>query len=121
MSHNGRKIHTLIGTCLAAALPCLAIASPPSDVAVGQLDAILNFCARAEPRLAESTEAWRKALTREASRAARSSTAYKQGYQEISDALARGNQAQEIATCTAGFTLPKEREDKEREDLHGRH
>ena len=117
MTNKGRKIHTLIGTCLAAALPCLAVASPPSDVAVGQLDAILNFCARAVPRLEKSTEAWRRALTREASRGARSSTAYKQGYQQISDALAKGNQAQEIATCTAGFTLPKERE---RDDLHGR-
>jgi hypothetical protein len=116
MTNKGRKIHTLLGTCLAAALPCLAIASPPSDVAVGQLDAILNFCARAVPGLEKSTQAWRTALTREASRGARSSPAYKQGYEQISDALAKGNQAQEIATCTAGFTLPKEREDS-----HGRH
>jgi hypothetical protein len=115
MSHNGRKIHTLIGTCLAAALPCLAVASPPSDVAVGQLDAILHFCAKAVPRLEKSTQAWRTTLTHDASPGARSSTAYKQGYQQISDALAKGNQAQAIAACTVGFRPPKERD-----DLHGR-
>jgi|SRR5882762_3734061 len=116
MTNKGRKIHTLLGTCLAAALPCLAIASPPSDVAVGQLDAILNFCATSVPRLEKSTQAWRTALTREASRGARSSAAYKQGYQQISDVLAKGNQAQEISACTVGFTLPKERDDH----AHGR-
>jgi hypothetical protein len=110
MIHNGRKIHTLIGTCLAAALPCLAIASPPSDVAVGQLDAIFNFCAKAVPGLEKNTQTWRTALTREASPGARNSTAYKQGYQQISDALAQGNRAQEIAACAVGFTLLESRE-----------
>ena len=118
MTNKGRKIHTLLGTCLAAALPCLALASPPSDVAVGQLDAILNFCAKAVPRLEKSTKAWRTALTRDASPRARTSAAYKQGYQQISDALAKGNQAQQIAACTAGFTLPMP---KERDDPHGKH
>ena len=118
MTNKGRKIHTLLGTCLAAALPCLALASPPSDVAVGQLDAILNFCAKAVPQLEKGTQAWRTALTHGASPGVRNSTAYKQGYEQISDALAKGNQAQQIAACTAGFTLPKERE---RDDLHGRH
>jgi len=119
MTHNGRKIHTLIGTCLAAALPCLAVASPPGDVAVGQVDAILNFCAKAAPRLAQNAETWRTVLTHEASAGARSSGAYQQGYKQVSDALAKGNKAQEIAACTAGLTAtaPKPRHGP---DLHGR-
>ena len=116
MTNKGRKILTLLGTCLAATLPCLALASPPSDVAVGQLDAILNFCVKAVPGLEKGTEAWRTTLTRGASPGARTSTAYKQGYQQISDALAKGNKAQQIAACSAGFTLPKERDDP-----HGKH
>ena len=115
MTHKGRKIRTLIGTCLAAALPGLALASPPSNVAVGQIDAILNFCAKAVPRLEKSAQTYRTLLTHDASAGVRSTTAYKQGYQQISDALAKGNQAQAIAACTVGFTLPKERD-----DLHGR-
>ena len=117
MTHNGRKIHTLIGTCLAAALPCLAVASPPSDVAVGQIDAILNFCTKAVPRLENSAQTWRTVLTHEASAGVRSSGAYQQGYQQVSDALAKGNKAQEIAACTTGLTgTPKARHGH---DLHG--
>jgi hypothetical protein len=111
MSNKGRKIHTLIGTCLAAALPCLAVASPPSDVAVGQIDAILNFCTKAVPRLGESAETYRKLLTHDASARVRSSTAYQQGYEQVSDALAKGNQAQEIAACATGLSDPKSRDD----------
>ena len=105
MAHKGRKIHTLIGTCLAAALPCLALASPPSDVAVGQIDAILNFCAKAVPRLEAQT--YRTLLTHDASAGVRSTAAYRRGYDQVNDALAKGNQAQEIAACTTGLTEPK--------------
>jgi len=118
MINKGRKIHTLLGTCLAAALPCLAGASPPSDVAVGQVDAILNFCAKAAPRLAQNAETWRTVVTHEASAGARSSTAYQQGYQQVSAVLAKGNKSQEITACTTGLTgTPKPRHGP---DLHGR-
>jgi len=116
MTNKGRRIHTLLGTCLAAGLPCLALASPPSDVAVGEIDAILDFCAKAVPRLETNAQAWRTVLTHDASAGVRSSMAYTQGYQQVSDALAKGNQAQEIAACTKGLTVPKSRN-----DLHGRH
>jgi hypothetical protein len=110
MSRKGRKIHTLIGTCLAAALPGLTLASPPSDAAVGQIDAILNFCTKAVPRLEQSAETYRKLLTHDASAGVRSSTAYKRGYEQVSDALAKGNQAQEIAACTTGLREPESRD-----------
>jgi len=119
MTHNGRKVHTLIGTCLAAALPCLAVASPPSDVAVGQIDAILNFCAKAVPGLEKNAETYRTLLTHDASAGVPSSAAYKQGYQQVSDALAKGNQAQEIAACTTGLMEPESRDDA-RHGHHGR-
>jgi hypothetical protein len=115
MSNKGRKIHALIGTCLAVALPCLAVASTPSEVAVGQVDAILNFCAKAVPRLEKNAETYRTLLTHDASAGVRSSAAYRQGYDQVSDALAKGNQAQEIAACTTGLTVPEPRDDR-----HGR-
>ena len=112
MSNKGRKIHTLIGTCLAAALPCLAVASPPSDVAVGQIDAILNFCAKAVPGLEKGAESYRTLLTHGVSAGVRSSAAYKRGYEQVNDALAKGNRGQEIAACTTGLTPPKPRDDR---------
>ena len=107
MNNKERRIHTLIGTCLAAALPCLGQASPPSDAAVGQIDAILNFCANAVPSLGQDAEAWRKLLTGNASPAARSSQAYQDGYRQISDSLASGNHGEEVSACVAGITLPE--------------
>jgi hypothetical protein len=104
MTDKGRKIHKLIGTCLAAALPGLALASPPSDAAVGQVDAILNFCAKAVPHLKKNAEAFRVELTGHAAPGARGTSAYKQNYDLVSDALAKGNRSQEIAACTAGLT-----------------
>jgi hypothetical protein len=111
MTHKGRKIRTLIGTCLAAALPGLALASPPSNAAVGQIDAILNFCAKAVPHLEKSAQVYRTLLTGNAAPGARGSSAYKQNYDLVSDALAKGNQALEIAACTTGLTQPKPRDD----------
>ena len=111
MTHKGRKIRTLIGTCLAAALPGLALASPPSNAAVGQIDAILNFCAKAVPRLEKSAQTYRVLLTHDASAGVRSTAAYRQGYEQVNTALAKGNQALEIAACTTGLTEPKPRDD----------
>jgi len=109
MANKGRKIHTLIGTCLAAAVPCLALASPPSNAAVGQIDAILNFCGKAVPRLEKNAQTYRLLLTHDASPGVRSTAAYQQGYDQVNDALAKGNQALQIAACTAGLGEPKAR------------
>jgi hypothetical protein len=115
MTHKGHKIRTLIGACLAAALPGLALASPPSNAAVGQIDAILNFCAKAVPQLEKSAQTYRTLLTHDASAGVRTTAAYRQGYDQVNDALAKGNQGQQIAACTAGLT-----ERKPRNDAHGR-
>jgi hypothetical protein len=108
MTHKGRNIRTLIGTCLAAALPGLALASPPSNASVGQIDAILNFCAKAVPRVEKSAETYRTLLTHDASPGVRSTAAYRQGCDQVNDALANGNQALELAACTTGLTEPKQ-------------
>jgi len=102
MNEKGRKLHTLVCTFLAASLPALAVASPPSDAAVGQIDAILSFCAQSDPSLGKNAQALRTLLTQDAP-GARNSKAYKDAYDQITDALAKGNHGQEIAACVAGL------------------
>ena len=119
MTKKGRKFHTLVGTCLAAALPALAVTSPPSDAAIGQIDAILNFCAKSDPSLGKNAQQLRTMLSQDASPGARNSNAYKEGYQQVSDALENGNHGQEIAACVAGLKGHGEHEDHDAH--HGEH
>ena len=111
MTKKGRTYHTLVGTCLAAALPALALASPPSDAAVGQIDAILSFCAKSDPSLGKNAQQLRSLLTQDASPGARNSKGYQEGYQQVIDALETGNHGQEIAACVAGLKGHGEHED----------
>jgi hypothetical protein len=114
MTNKARTLHTFIGGCLAAALPCLALASPPSDAAVGQIDAILDFCTKAVPALEEGAHDYRTLLTGNAARGARNSSAYRQGYEQVSEALQKGNHGQEVAACVAGLKEHKDRDDGHR-------
>jgi len=117
---RGRRLHALVGTCLVAALPALALASPPSDAAVGQIDAILNFCAKSVPELQKNTGLYRAAWIGNAAPGARNSKAYKDAYDLVSEALEKGNRGQEITACVKGLDN-KHREREEREPhLHGR-
>ena len=116
MTKKGRKLSTLIGITLAAGLPWAAFASPPSDASVGQIDAILNFCVKAVPSLDDGANALRKQLTSNAAPGARSSSAYKEGYEQVTEALAKGNHGQETAACVAGLKPKRDRDDH----AHGR-
>ena len=118
MENNKNKTSTsplVIGTCLAAMLPCLAYAAGPSDAAVGEVDAVLRFCAKNTPEHGRNIESLRKLLTGKASAGARSSSQYKQGYDLVTAALEKGDKTKMRATCNAGLT---EREREGRED-HG--
>jgi hypothetical protein len=117
---GGRKLHAVVGTCLVAALPALALASPPSDAAVGQIDAILNFCAKSVPSLQKNAGLYREAWIGNASPGARNSKAYKDAYDQVSDALEKGNRGEEIKACVAGLDPHREREDREGVHEHDR-
>jgi hypothetical protein len=116
---GGRKLHALVGTCLLAALPAVALASPPSDAAVGQIDAILNFCVKSVPALERKAGLYRTAWIGNASPGARNSKAYKDAYDQVSEALEKGNHGQEVAACVAGLDLDRHREREDREAHHG--
>lgn len=110
------KIPRLLGTCLTATLPCLALADAPSNVAMGQVDAIVKFCIKSDPRLAEDAQEQLKALTGTVSAGARSSGEYRQGYDLVSDALAKIDRQTAVAACSS-LALP-ERRRAEHEDKH---
>ncbi len=104
-----------MGTCVAAALPCLAFADAPSNMAVGEVEAILQFCARADPRV--DIEKHMTVLTGKVSPGARSTAEYKQGYDLMSDALAKVGGAQAVAACTPlAPTKDHDRRDDDRRD-----
>ena len=98
--NKGLKI-PLIGIWLAALLPCLALADAPSNVAVGEVDAILKFCAKTDPRLEANAEKQLTVLAGTASPGARGTAQYKQGYDLVSDALAKVSKPTALAACSA--------------------
>jgi hypothetical protein len=95
------KIPTLIGTWLAALLPCLALADAPSNVAVGEVDAILKFCAKNDPRLENDVDRYLTVLTGNASPGVRGTAQYKQGYDLVNDALVKVSVQTALAACSA--------------------
>jgi hypothetical protein len=123
MHNNKRKIHSVLGGTLAVLVPCFAAASPPSDAAVGQVDAILDFCVKAAPRLSAEAHTFHKLFTGSESSAPRSSKEYHEAYQQVSTALARGNVGQEVAACTVGLEVkghgdPSQRHDDRKDEHH---
>jgi len=110
---KGLKI-PLIGIWLAALLPCLALADAPSNVAVGEVDAILKFCAKTDPRLAANAEKQLTALAGKASLGARGTAQYKQGYDLVSDALAKVSKPTALAACSALASPPSDKGGKGR-------
>ena len=123
MYNNNRKIHGVLGGTLAVLVPCFAAASPPSDAAVGQVDAILDFCVRTAPRLSAAAHTYRVLFSGSGSSGSRSAPAYHEAYQQVSAALAKGNKAQEAAACAVGLEAkghdPSHRDDdRKRDDDH---
>jgi hypothetical protein len=127
MNKKGLRVRVLIGTAVAALLPCLTQASAPSDTAIGEIDAILKFCVKTNPWLEENARSWQVVLTGKAAPGARASAQYKQGYDLVSEALENANRAQVSAACIAGLAPPESHEardghghEHEHEPEHGR-
>lgn len=98
---KGLKYSRVIGACLTVALPCLALADAPSNVALGEVEAIVKFCVRISPALEKSAEEKLQLVTGKVSPGARGSSEYKQGYDLVSDALTKVNKAQALSACAA--------------------
>jgi hypothetical protein len=100
------KIHRIL--CLGAALviPQLALAKLPlpSD-AFGKIEGTLDFCAQADPQSAPTYQQAKKVVVGNASEKevaeARKTQEYKDGYQEISDELAKVPKEKAVQACSA--------------------
>jgi len=93
------KVRRIIGVCLAAALPWQALADPPSDAGLGQVEAILTFCAKSDPKLAPRAHEGMEQLAGHAREAARKTPAYQQGFNTLTELLAKLTPAQVAAGC----------------------
>ena len=116
MHNNKRKLHGVLSGTLAVLVPCFAAASPPSDAAVGQIDAILDFCVRTAPRLSAGAHTDRMLFSGSGSSGSRSAPAYHEAYQQVSAALAKGNVGQEAAACTVGLEVKGHDDPSHRDD-----
>jgi hypothetical protein len=114
--NNNRKIHSVLVGTLTVLVPCFAAASPPSDAAVGQVDAILDFCVKAAPPLSVGAHTYRVLFSGSGSSGSRSAPAYHEAYQQVSAALARGNVGQEVAACTVGLEVKDHDDSSHRDD-----
>ena len=100
------KIHRIL--CLGAALviPQLALAKLPlpSD-AFGKIEGTLDFCAQSDPQSAQTYQQAKKGVVGNASEKevaeARKTQEYKDGYQEISDELAKVPKEKAVQACSA--------------------
>jgi hypothetical protein len=68
-------------------------------MAVGEVDAIVKYCGRLDPKLEDSGEKLLKAITAQGGAGARNSAEYRQGYDLVSDALAKVDPKQGLAAC----------------------
>jgi hypothetical protein len=104
-------------------LPCLSFADAPTNVALGEVEAIMNFCVKLDPRLAEQAEKQLKVLTGKVSAGARGGD-YKQGYDLVSDALAKIDRQTALAACSSlapGRSRHGELEGHREHESHGEH
>lgn len=113
MKNKGLRFHTMIIASVAVMAPCLALADAPSNMALGEVDAILQFCGKTDSRFEQSVQKLQTALT---GKATRGTAEYKQGHDLVSAALAKVSKSQALATCTQSLAPHKRHDD----DGHGR-
>jgi hypothetical protein len=100
------KIHRIL--CLGAALviPQLALAKLPlPNDSFGKIEGTLDFCAQADPQGAATYQQAKKVVAGDATEKevaeARKTQEYKDGYQAITDELAKMPKEKVVKACTA--------------------
>jgi hypothetical protein len=93
------KNHRIMWLGLAAALPLQALASPPSNAAIGQMEAILTFCANSNPALASRAQLTMQMLGGTTAAGARTTVAYQNAFKSASAQLAKLTPAEAAARC----------------------
>jgi hypothetical protein len=97
MKHQGLKLSVLIGS-VALVLPCLASASELDATLVGQLGGIGSYCSRLE-QTPDGSEKFLQQFKRNFPAQTTSSAEFRNGYEAMSDALAKLPHSQGLALC----------------------
>jgi hypothetical protein len=100
---NTRRILCLIAALL---IPQLAGAKLPlPDNSLGKIEGILDFCAKADPQAAPKYQERKKLIVDDATEKevadARKAQEYNDGYQEVSDKLAKVPKDKAVKACSA--------------------
>jgi hypothetical protein len=100
------KIRRLLCLSVVLVLPQLAVAKlPMPSNSFGKLEGILDFCANADPQAASKYQERKKLVAGDASEQevteARKTQEYNDGYQTISEELAKLPKEQAAKACTA--------------------
>jgi hypothetical protein len=103
------KIRIALSCCVALVLPQLASADLPfSKDALGKIESVLKFCAKANPKGAPVFEARDKMLVNDVPEKslaeARTSSEYKDAYDETADSLSKATNEEAAKTCN-GFLV----------------
>jgi hypothetical protein len=98
---TGMRIRRVMGAYLLAILPSLALAGTPpnTNMAMGEVEGIIKFCMKTDPRLAKDLEKQLTLLSGQLGPGVRASAQYKQGYDLINDALTRVATPTLVAAC----------------------
>lgn len=108
MKNKGLRFHTMVIASVAVMAPCLALADAPANMALGEVDALLQFCGKTDSRFEQSAQKLQTALT---GKATRGTAEYKQGHDLMSDALVKVSKTQALAACTQSLEPRKHRDD----------
>jgi hypothetical protein len=100
------KIQRIFCLGVALMIPELALAKlPMPNDALGKMEGTLDFCAQADPQAASQYQDLKKVIVGDASEQevaeARKTQEYKDGYQEVSDQLAKVPKDKVVQACTA--------------------
>lgn len=106
----GLKVRSVVGACLLAALPSLALAETPpnTSMAMGEIEGIIKLCIKSTPEYAKELQQQMTMLTDSLSPpGARGTAGYQQGYDLVTDALGKIAKPQLIADCKSIVVAPR--------------
>jgi len=98
-NNRGLRVFVLIGSTLTLTLPYCVRADAPSPRLIGELGALGKFCGGLEPGLEASGEKFLHELRQQLAPGAESSGEFRQGYDRMSDALAKLDREKALALC----------------------
>jgi len=98
-NNRGLRVFVLIGSTLTLTLPYCVRADAPSPRLIGEIGALGKFCGGLEPGLEASGEKFLHELRQQLAPGAESSGEFRQGYDRMSDALAKLDREKALALC----------------------